>query len=176
MSTSLDAARYFIAAADADEGISHLKLQKLCAYAQGMSLAWLGRPLFNEELEAWPHGPVEPELYQRYKKFGPNPVEGGNMDVAHAREAFDDYHKLVLESVNEYYGRFSAWHLRELSHIDFPAKFGSGLVICKEAMQRAFENNVLVKKLNEAAALPKRPAEKYYSHQEIMRVLDSYLQ
>jgi len=42
MSTSLAAARYFIAIADADEEISHLKPQRLCAYAQRMPLAYLG--------------------------------------------------------------------------------------------------------------------------------------
>ena len=40
------------------EGITHLKLQKLLYYAQGVCLAITGNTLFNEEIQAWQHGPV----------------------------------------------------------------------------------------------------------------------
>lgn len=43
------------------ESPSPMKLQKLCYYAQGYALAE-GFELFPEDLQAWQHGPVIPEL------------------------------------------------------------------------------------------------------------------
>ena len=44
-----------------------LKLQKLVYYCQAWSLAWDGKPLFDEEFEAWANGPVCPELFKKHK-------------------------------------------------------------------------------------------------------------
>ena len=38
--------------------ISNLKLQKLLYYAQAWFLALQDKPLFDERIEAWAHGPV----------------------------------------------------------------------------------------------------------------------
>lgn len=38
--------------------ITHLKMQKLVYYAQGIHLCYTNKPLFDEEIQAWPHGPV----------------------------------------------------------------------------------------------------------------------
>jgi|SRR6516225_8231636 hypothetical protein len=40
------------------------KLQKLVYYSQAWSLVWDLRPLFAERIEAWPNGPVCPDLYR----------------------------------------------------------------------------------------------------------------
>ncbi|MDR1297685.1 MAG: DUF4065 domain-containing protein [Deltaproteobacteria bacterium] len=53
---------------------TNLKLQKLVYYAQGFNLAALGCPLFDEEPEAWDHGPVSPDPYEKYGHFRRNPV------------------------------------------------------------------------------------------------------
>lgn len=55
--------------------ITHLKLQKLVYYAQAWYLALYEEPLFVEPLEAWVHGPVEPGLYRRFKKWYWEPIE-----------------------------------------------------------------------------------------------------
>ena len=65
-------ADYFLLRVDPTEGdtISNLKLQKLCFYAQAWALALRDRALFENECEAWAHGPVVPELYDRFKHNG----------------------------------------------------------------------------------------------------------
>lgn len=65
--TCFDIAKHFIRFAN-EEGsfISNLKLQKLVYYAQAWHLAIHGTPLFEEDFEAWVHGPVIPSLYQKY--------------------------------------------------------------------------------------------------------------
>lgn len=72
MLTCFDVADYFLAHCDEESGdiISNLKIQKLTYYAQGFSLVLLGKPLFNEKIEAWMHGPVVPELYRKYRDCG----------------------------------------------------------------------------------------------------------
>ena len=53
-------ANYFLSLSDPEigDGISNLKLQKLCYYAQGFYLAQHDTPLFEDTIEAWQHGPV----------------------------------------------------------------------------------------------------------------------
>lgn len=63
-----DVADYFIwLANDSGSFISNLKLQKLVYYAQAWYLAIYGQSLFDEDFEAWVHGPIIPSLYQKYK-------------------------------------------------------------------------------------------------------------
>src|SRR5258706_11347865 len=44
-----------------------MKLQKLVYYSQAWSLVWDDNPLFPEEIEAWPKGPVVPALYDWHR-------------------------------------------------------------------------------------------------------------
>lgn len=133
-----EVARYFLAKQAPEEGdlISHLKLQKLCYYAQGLSLATRGVPLFKNELEAWLHGPVVPDLYQQYKQYGdgaiPTPED---VDVA----AFAQEDRMILDDVYNYYGQFSAWRLRQMTHSEAP---------WKDAFERDMNNEISLESLS----------------------------
>jgi uncharacterized phage-associated protein len=64
--------------------MSHLKLQKLLFYCQAYHLAYFKEPLFNEDFEAWVHGPVCREVY--------NVLKGKSVlysDVAYDKYDFD---------------------------------------------------------------------------------------
>ncbi len=75
MFSCFEIADYFIwLANNTGSFISNLKLQKLVYYAQAWYLAIHDQPLFNEEFEAWIHGPVIPVLYQKYKTFSWKPI------------------------------------------------------------------------------------------------------
>lgn len=50
--------------------ITHLKLQKLMYFCQKYSLKMYDRALFDDDFEAWVHGPVLPKIYKLYAKFG----------------------------------------------------------------------------------------------------------
>ncbi|WP_429497460.1 Panacea domain-containing protein [Robbsia andropogonis] len=114
-----DVARYFLAQCDEEAGdlISNLKLQKLVYYAQGFSLALLGRPLFVEEIEAWQHGPVVPALYHEYKQYG-----SGSIPIPQDIDyhLYSDEEKELLDEVASVYGQFSAWKLRNMTHEEAP--------------------------------------------------------
>ena len=45
--------------------VDKIKLYKLCYFSQGWKLAWTGRPLFQEPLQAWANGPIPIALCNR---------------------------------------------------------------------------------------------------------------
>jgi len=114
-----DIARYFLAKTDPDVGelISNLKLQKLCYYAQGLALAARGRAIFDEPIEAWLHGPVVPFIYQMYKDYGKNAIAPVNdLDLS----IYNPEDRMILDDVFDYYGQYSAWRLRQMTHEEAP--------------------------------------------------------
>ena len=44
-----------------------MKLQKLVYYSQAWSLVWDGRPLFDDEVQAWVNGPVVYDLFKAHQ-------------------------------------------------------------------------------------------------------------
>jgi len=120
MNTCFDVANYFLKRQDIDAGdlMSNMKLQKLVYYAQGFNLAIADVPLFGEPIEAWDHGPVCVPLYHTYRQYG-----SGSIPVPQDVDAlsiFSEKVHEVLDMVHEYYGQFSAWKLRNLTHEEDP--------------------------------------------------------
>lgn len=145
MPTVQEVADYFLAEAPPDT-MTSLKLQKLCAYAQAISLAYLGKELFDEDLEAWEKGPVLPSLYQKYEDtdFIPKLSDTVAKDIV---GKFSEQQRLVLSTVNINLGVYADWALSRQSHIDFPGEFGSHEKISKEKIRQTFWNNSYVRAL-----------------------------
>lgn len=101
------------------EGLSHLKLQKLLYFAQGVNLAINNEPLFSEKIYAWTHGPVIREVYDKFKKYGRNDIElsmsDKEMEVIESLESNPKVSN-VLNLVYENFGIYTAWQLREMTH------------------------------------------------------------
>jgi len=77
MNKAIDVARYILTLLDEDTAgdlMSHLKLQKLLYYCQGFTLALLNRPLFEDKVVAWQHGPVVPTVWEEFKHYGSQPI------------------------------------------------------------------------------------------------------
>lgn len=55
--------------------IDQMKLYKLVYYAQAWWLAHTGVPLFEEDIKAWPWGPVVSDLYGHFKSAGRQPIQ-----------------------------------------------------------------------------------------------------
>lgn len=101
---------------DTDD-ISNLKLQKLLYYAQGSYLGLYDKPLFNDEILAWKHGPVVEGVYHEFKQNGSRGiVEFDNAPI------LDDETENVLKQVYDVFGKYSAWGLREMTHNETPWK------------------------------------------------------
>lgn len=112
---SFDIAKYFIwLANETGSFISNLKLQKLVYYSQAWHLALHEQPLFDEDFEAWVHGPVIPTLYQSYKHFGWKPIqEEIILDLPETIRAY-------LQEVTDEYFACDAYELEQMTHREEP--------------------------------------------------------
>jgi uncharacterized phage-associated protein len=101
-----------------EQPISHLKLQKLAFYAFGAALAFeRERPLGDVAFEAWPHGPVNPEIYHQLKGLGSSPIPREALGVP---SVYDGPTERVLDDALAVYGKLDAWSLRQQSHLEAP--------------------------------------------------------
>ncbi|AXF40003.1 hypothetical protein LEY_76 [Paenibacillus phage Ley] len=122
MVTVHEVAKYFIKCANSrSEHLCHLKLQKLCYYAQAWQLAFFGEPMFDEEFEAWVHGPVNYKIYLDYKKFGWGPIKEDTKGFQED-SIFDDNQLHVLDQVWKKYGCLDVKVLEALTHSEDPWK------------------------------------------------------
>ena len=118
MLNCFDVADYFVWLANdtGDYISSNLKLQKLVYYAQAWFLAIHNKALFEEDFQAWVHGPVIPELYQEYKSFGWQPIKDETADPA---QLADEILAFLDEVAEEYFG-CTAYELEQMTHIEDP--------------------------------------------------------
>lgn len=107
-----------------NEEITPLSLQKQLYFVQGFYLALQKQILFNANCEAWLHGPVYPDVYNKYKKYGYNPIEDEenfigekNLDIK-----LSDSEKSVVDMVTKTFGRYSGKMLEFITHEEEPWK------------------------------------------------------
>lgn len=115
-----DVAKCFLYLDDTNEGgdgITNMKLQKLVYYAQGFYGAIFNEPLFDNEVVAWTHGPVVPELYHQYKSHGRNSVPYHNNFLT---DSITEQEFELIKEVYGVFGQFSAWKLRDMTHEEKP--------------------------------------------------------
>ena len=113
-----DVGKYFIYLANQEkEPITNKKLQKLVYYSQAWSLVLNDKKLFEDQIEAWVHGPAVRSLYVQYKKFGFNPITE-DVDVSSIKLPNDD--KKLLDDVWKVYGKLDAEYLEILTHSEDP--------------------------------------------------------
>lgn len=124
--TASDVARWFLQRNDIELGngdaddISNLKLQKLLYYAQGTFLGMTGKELFSDDIVAWAHGPVVIDVYHEYCKNGWHGIQFN--DDLRPKEKYTEEEEAILNSVYEYFGQYSAWKLRNMTHEERPWK------------------------------------------------------
>lgn len=120
---------------NSDENMTNLKLQKLCYYAQGICLALFDRPMFKDRIEAWTHGPVVPDLWKKYRGYGSGAID---VSVELDMDSYSEEDRELLEEVYDYYGQFSAWKLRDMTHAESPWQDASPSGIISHAVLKDF--------------------------------------
>jgi uncharacterized phage-associated protein len=101
------------------EELSNVKLQGLLHYAQVQFRARYGEPLFSDDIEAGPHGPVVAEVHQVFKEFGARPVELADSDPfrwSDVSPAVSDFLSAAWNS----YGSCPAGRLPGMTHDEAP--------------------------------------------------------
>lgn len=115
MANVYDVADFFVRIANQseDDQMTNLKLNKMLYFAQGAYLARTGRPLFDNQIEAWTFGPVVPEIYRKYKICGKNAISSEE-DIDRSLFSEDEFETLL--DVMREYGRYTGAALVSLSH------------------------------------------------------------
>lgn len=122
------------------ENVTNLKLQKLLYYVQGIYLGMYGTPIFEEQIEAWTHGPVVPEIYREYKCFGSNGIVDPNPPFCTFVKEEED----IMEWVYNEFGQYTAWKLRDMTHQEDPWKSTPQCgVIDNGLIKKYFEENYI---------------------------------
>ncbi|BAU13410.1 putative prophage protein [Leptolyngbya sp. NIES-3755] len=118
----LNVASYFIMRAYEDgveAEMTNMKVQKLLYYSQSLHLALYDSPLFKEEIQAWRYGPVCPSAYQFYCEFESKQLPIPRKEtLLHLPSEIKD----LLEEAWEYFGRYHAYRLSTMTHVEFPWK------------------------------------------------------
>jgi len=119
--TPLAAANYFISSFGKDNGIEHMKLQKLVYNSYGWWIAtFRDDPLLDERPQVWKFGPVFNSLYHVLKPFGRlpilAPVSPGPFDYPPSIDDDDDNTKELLDWVWNRYGHLSGFALSDMTH------------------------------------------------------------
>jgi uncharacterized phage-associated protein len=129
-------ANHFLSLAEIEgKPIDPMKLQKLVYYAHGWHLAIKDEPLIDEQVEAWPYGPVIPSLYRELKIYEDRPITSKieDLDVIEVIEDDDVYYRDNIPSIEEHqgdaeftksllqkiwnvYGKYSAIQLSNMTH------------------------------------------------------------
>jgi len=114
MHSSIFIASQFIEQAESQcKVLTPMKLLKLVYIAHGFMLGLYGRPLVNDEIQAWKYGPVIPELYDAIRQFRDKPVTA--LPVA-ASDQLDELETDLIRQVFDYYGHLSGPALSRLTH------------------------------------------------------------
>ena len=109
--SALDVAEYIL---QRRRPIPAMKLQKLVYYCQAWSLVWEDRPIYENRVEAWAHGPVVVDLYKAHRgrymleSVGGNPSSIPQSDIE------------TIDAVLEYYGDKPSQWLSDLTHQEYP--------------------------------------------------------
>lgn len=148
MYKATEVAHGLILLADSEKGLVNelppLKLQKLLFYAQGWYAANRDARFFEEDLYAWPYGPVVPEVYEEFQNFGAQDlkkqkkqIKAPAMDEVKAKDIAKN-----LKPVLRVYGNMSAYELVARTHEEevWRKNFGSGNKLMPfDEIKRAFK-------------------------------------
>lgn len=120
MATAHDVAAYIL---QQKGSMTAMKLQKLVYYSQAWNLVWDDKPIFQEPIQAWAHGPVVYELFKLHKgkyKVERTDFAGGKPGALNPDEVES------IDVVLNLYGEMSGAQLSELTHAELPWKHARG--------------------------------------------------
>ncbi|WP_147819179.1 Panacea domain-containing protein [Salidesulfovibrio onnuriiensis] len=129
MTTINDACDYIISKLSADDvGLSVLKLQKLLYYCQSWHLAFGQGKLFEGKFQAWVHGPVNREIYDRFKddKMLYSAVVHEDIRKDFKAESIPEKARQCIDAVLDVYAKYTGDQLEYLTHQELPWKDARG--------------------------------------------------
>jgi uncharacterized phage-associated protein len=148
--SSLATANEFLRRARAsDKKLTQMHLQKLVYLSHGWTLALIGQPLIEDDIEAWAYGPVIRRLYDATRQYGSNTVTrlirwGDDTpfrldDDGEAIEVFPGEEETLVSSVWDAYKNLHAFQMSALTHADD----SPWSAVFKEGKNRVIPNHLI---------------------------------
>lgn len=98
--------------------ITPLALQKILYYSQGFYKAFFGKFLFNDDCQAWIHGPVYLRIYEKYKMFKSDDIPiYVDYDIS---DILDDEKRELLDVIIKCFGYYNGKALEKMTHYETP--------------------------------------------------------
>ncbi|WP_126245392.1 Panacea domain-containing protein [Chitinophaga rhizosphaerae] len=164
MYTANQIASWFLAYTDTHAGdtISPMKLQKLIYYAQAFHLVQFDKPLFNDKIEAWMHGPTVPSIYERFDNEDRSGIPYNKLfDPKYPYPDVPEETAEFLEDILFRFGEHSAWFLETLSRQELPwIEARNGIASCKKC--NAEITHASMKKFYSKMKYAKKPKKAKY--------------
>ena len=112
----LELAKYIVSKCIKDRcQISNLQLQKILYYIQREFLQMFGNPAFPESIEAWPFGPVVPEVY--YYFCGSGAMRIGLCDEPTEEiQSMPEEYRRIIDSIVESKRNLNPWDMVSETH------------------------------------------------------------
>lgn len=135
-----------------NNGITPLKMQKLLYYIYVWSLIENNK-IIDDNFEKWPLGPVNGEVYRKYKVFGKKEIRIDNLNVPELSSEAEVFIDFILSNYNKY----DATTLSAMTHKDIPWQ--------KAEMNCPIDQKEIIdfySKLNFAKNFPLNNLNKYY--------------
>lgn len=149
MATVIDVAVYILCRCGS---MTTMKLQKLAFYSQAESLGRRGRPLFDEDFQAWRGGPVCLDLYAQHR--GKFLIRDGELGKGHGAAALDADDRRLIDRVCDGLSSMTGNELSRRTHAERPWQEARGelppsapcnAIIDKESIRGFYcDNPVLV--------------------------------
>ena len=117
--------------------ITPLALQKLLYFAQGFNKAFTDVFMFQEDCEAWAHGPVYREVYEKYREYGYNPIVEDHLSYGDFSLTEDE--KELLDHIVLHFGCYSGKILENMTHSEEPWRIARRGLVDGEISERVIE-------------------------------------
>lgn len=105
------------------EEITPLALQKMLYYIQGIHMLMFDEELFDEDCQAWVHGPAYEDVYEVFKNFKYNPIDDIRFTMFQNRfDELSNDEKKVIDLVVDSFGMYSGKALEKITHVETPWK------------------------------------------------------
>lgn len=129
---------------DKDASLINLKLQKLLYYVQAWAYGINKTPMFKGDFEAWIHGPVNREIYNRfnptkylYSEINVDDCQNKDVSISSEDAEFVDF---ILEN----YLKYSGAELERLSHSEMPWIKTRGSLNVNERCDKVIDPNLMI--------------------------------
>ena len=103
--------------------VTPLALQKILYFIQGLYYSKYGIPLFNDNCQAWVHGPVYTEIYDMFRGFKYDPIDDPRFELLKGKSNdLNEKEREIINLVVNTFGMYSGKILERITHKEDPWK------------------------------------------------------